>query len=67
MTAQDTYNEVREEFGRPAPDAFDLPAALAARERRSAPEHVPVEPSAPVEPTPVSEDLPRVFVPWQER
>jgi hypothetical protein len=74
MTAQDlNTGVVREELARLAPDAFDLPAALAARERRAASPRVTPEPrrdekdpSGSLEASRDAEDLPRVYIPRKQ-
>jgi hypothetical protein len=64
-------------YGRPAADAFDLPAALAARERRDAERRLEIESAVRPEPTGETQrmtdraeradELPPEFVPWSDR
>ena len=69
MTANHVTPEIGSEpvaYGRPAPDAFDLPGALAARERRTIHESRSGSGSATTSGVD-AEELPPVFVPSPDR
>jgi hypothetical protein len=54
-------------YGRPAADAFDLPAALAARERQAAARRAAGDTGRGAAEDAGSDDLPQVFVPSLDR
>jgi hypothetical protein len=60
-------------YGRPAADAFDLPAALAARERSAAERRNTSRTGGSdaarvaTDQAPATDELPPEFVPWSDR